>query len=50
NPTSAISDETIANLNAQIVEDDMARVQVVFDEKKLGSSLEVSLDDSWRMI
>ncbi|GJX83516.1 hypothetical protein Tco_0332997 [Tanacetum coccineum] len=28
NPTSAISDETIANLNAQIVGDDMVRVQV----------------------
>nr|GEZ14227.1 hypothetical protein [Tanacetum cinerariifolium] len=28
NPTSAISDETIANPNAQIVEDDMVRVQV----------------------
>ncbi|GJT22784.1 zinc finger, CCHC-type containing protein [Tanacetum coccineum] len=25
-------------------------VQVIFDEKKLGSSLEVSLDDSWRTI
>ncbi|GJY16964.1 hypothetical protein Tco_0387386, partial [Tanacetum coccineum] len=23
---------------------------VIFDEKKLGSSKEVSLDDSWRMI
>ncbi|GJX26708.1 gag-pol polyprotein [Tanacetum coccineum] len=28
NPTSAISDETIANPNAQIVRDDMVRVQV----------------------
>ncbi|GJT48144.1 hypothetical protein Tco_0974301 [Tanacetum coccineum] len=28
NPTSAISGETIANLNAQIVGDDMVRVQV----------------------
>ncbi|GJY07263.1 zinc finger, CCHC-type containing protein [Tanacetum coccineum] len=28
NPTSTISDETIANLNAQIVGDDMVRVQV----------------------
>ncbi|GJT66749.1 hypothetical protein Tco_1018229 [Tanacetum coccineum] len=28
NPTSAISDETIANPNAQIVGDDMVRVQV----------------------
>ncbi|GJZ28384.1 hypothetical protein Tco_0573031 [Tanacetum coccineum] len=28
NPTSAISDETIANTNAQIVGDDMVRVQV----------------------
>ncbi|GKA13898.1 hypothetical protein Tco_0693544, partial [Tanacetum coccineum] len=28
NPTSAISDETIANLNVQIVGDDMVRVQV----------------------
>ncbi|GJY05672.1 hypothetical protein Tco_0371612 [Tanacetum coccineum] len=28
NPTSAISDETIANLNAQIVGDDMVRVHV----------------------
>nr|GEU80088.1 hypothetical protein [Tanacetum cinerariifolium] len=28
NPRSAISDETIANLNAQIVGDDMVRVQV----------------------
>ncbi|GJW78212.1 hypothetical protein Tco_0139894 [Tanacetum coccineum] len=28
NPTSVISDETIANLNAQIVGDDMVRVQV----------------------
>ncbi|GJZ42697.1 hypothetical protein Tco_0589952 [Tanacetum coccineum] len=28
NPTSAIFDETIANLNAQIVGDDMVRVQV----------------------
>ncbi|GJX13346.1 hypothetical protein Tco_0205104 [Tanacetum coccineum] len=28
NPTSAISNETIANPNAQIVEDDMVRVQV----------------------
>ncbi|GKB91532.1 hypothetical protein Tco_0963804 [Tanacetum coccineum] len=28
NPTSVISDETIANPNAQIVEDDMVRVQV----------------------
>ncbi|GJX16244.1 hypothetical protein Tco_0217076, partial [Tanacetum coccineum] len=28
NPTSAISDETIANSNAQIVGDDMVRVQV----------------------
>ncbi|GJZ32060.1 hypothetical protein Tco_0577496 [Tanacetum coccineum] len=28
NPTSAISDETIANLNAQIVRDDMVRVHV----------------------
>ncbi|GJT92266.1 hypothetical protein Tco_1081111 [Tanacetum coccineum] len=28
NPTSSISDETIANPNAQIVEDDMVRVQV----------------------
>nr|GEW89919.1 hypothetical protein [Tanacetum cinerariifolium] len=50
NPTSAISDETIANPNAQIVGDDMVRVHVprcmawldydehvIFDEKKLGS-------------
>ncbi|GJV33447.1 hypothetical protein Tco_1393847 [Tanacetum coccineum] len=28
NPTSVISDETIVNLNAQIVRDDMVRVQV----------------------
>ncbi|GJU53241.1 hypothetical protein Tco_1226955 [Tanacetum coccineum] len=105
NPTSAIFDETIANPNAQIVGDDMVRVQgleskevsplgeelslfdrpnevergrileahrlesilqqqisqrmapshhdginlwnqVIFDEKKLGSSQEVSLDNS----
>ncbi|GJR04528.1 hypothetical protein Tco_0527512 [Tanacetum coccineum] len=26
------------------------RMKVIFDEKKLGSSYEVSLDDSWRMI
>nr|GFB27097.1 hypothetical protein [Tanacetum cinerariifolium] len=31
NPTSAISDETIANPNAQIVRDDMVRVQVPRD-------------------
>nr|GFC66394.1 hypothetical protein [Tanacetum cinerariifolium] len=29
NPTSAISDETIANPNAQIVGDDMVRVQAL---------------------
>ncbi|GKB00608.1 hypothetical protein Tco_0828601 [Tanacetum coccineum] len=29
---------------------DSFRMKVIFDEKKLGSSLEVSLDDSWRTI